>query len=192
MQSFTYKHRVTVLGCICADGKSYCLCLVLKGQRESVPNFNGKPTKVGEIMNGAWIVLYRPELASIDTTQFFDWAKLFTKKIREHISTEYWLVMFYDGLREHISLQVVKLFLDAKIVIMALPAHTSHRLQPLDVSVFGSLKHFIRTYLSKRASEFLSHGIRHEHNLGDICAAIKYGHNASFTVQNINSAFKRT
>lgn len=59
------------------------------------------------------------------------------KKIREEISTEHWLVRFHDGIRAHITLQVIQIFLDAKIAIMELPAYTSHRLQELDMRLFN-------------------------------------------------------
>lgn len=142
-------------------------------------------------MNGDWLVLYRPELESIDKFLSYDLAKTFKNVFREDVDRDHWLFMFYDGLRAHITVQVVKLFLDAKIAIMALPAHTSHKLQPLDVSLFCSFNHFIRLCLHEWTSHFLLHGILHEHYLAEICAAIKYTHNASFTVPNIKSAFEK-
>ena len=50
------------------------------------------------------------------------------------------LILIYDGHLSHISLPLISKAIDQNIVILKLPSHTSHRLQPLDVAVFKGLK----------------------------------------------------
>jgi hypothetical protein len=55
-------------------------------------------------------------------------------------------LLILDGHSSHVTLDVVQ---RAKLIgldIFILPSHTSHRLQPLDVSVFHPFKCAFRTY----------------------------------------------
>ncbi|MCO5581537.1 hypothetical protein L7F22_035423 [Adiantum nelumboides] len=49
-------------------------------------------------------------------------------------------LLILDGHGSHVSLEVVERAHEAGINIVTLPAHASHKLQPLDVSMFKSLK----------------------------------------------------
>lgn len=59
-----------------------------------------------------------------------------------HASKENPLLLVMDNHVSHISLPIVQLAKDHGIEIVTLPPHCSHRLQPLDVSVFGPFKHY--------------------------------------------------
>ena len=85
---------------------------------------------------------------------------LFTRKVSGWIDGELYLawmkkvffkfcgsqrpvVLFVDGHASHVSLDVIDLARENDIILFCLPPHTTHALQPLDVSVFKSLKsHF--------------------------------------------------
>jgi len=45
-----------------------------------------------------------------------------------------------DGHRSHVDAEAVAIAEPNNVVILLLPAHTSHELQPLDKAVFKSLK----------------------------------------------------
>jgi hypothetical protein len=49
-------------------------------------------------------------------------------------------ILISDGFETHESLDVFKFCFENNIVLCRLPSHTSHKLQPCDVSVFGPLK----------------------------------------------------
>lgn len=66
---------------------------------------------------------------------FLDWFKELLKQVKERP-----LVLLLDGHRTHINLTVIKVARENNVSIIKLPSHTSHRLQPLDVSCFGPLK----------------------------------------------------
>ena len=50
------------------------------------------------------------------------------------------LLVMFDGHQSHKSLEVVELATQHQITLLTFPPHTSHRLQPLDVTFFGTLK----------------------------------------------------
>lgn len=65
--SFSYTDRVKVMGCVTANSKYHCPCIVLKGQRESRPHLDGMLTKILDILGDNWMVIYRKELGGMDS-----------------------------------------------------------------------------------------------------------------------------
>ncbi|XP_071941055.1 uncharacterized protein [Antedon mediterranea] len=58
-------------------------------------------------------------------------------------SVDHNILMILDNHKLHISIQCIDTAKENGVVLLTLPPHTSHRLQPLDVSWYGSFK---RTY----------------------------------------------
>ena len=48
--------------------------------------------------------------------------------------------LILDGHNAHMTLEVVRISMESGLDIVALPSHTSHALQPLDVSCFKPFK----------------------------------------------------
>ncbi|XP_046662227.1 uncharacterized protein LOC124370172 [Homalodisca vitripennis] len=61
------------------------------------------------------------------------------------------ILLLVDNHRTHITLEAINLCRDNHIVMVGFPPHTTHRLQPLDVSFFGSLK----TFYSQACDNFM-------------------------------------
>ena len=57
--------------------------------------------------------------------------------------------LFFDGHGSHLTYATVKAAMDDQIIMICLPPHTSHALQPLDVAVFKPLKDKWHTTLLK-------------------------------------------
>lgn len=74
---FKYKERITILGCVSADGHIHTPCIVVKGTGAVRPTVDGKSVNIEEFMGDNWIVMYRKQLASVDTEIFLEWAKIF-------------------------------------------------------------------------------------------------------------------
>ena len=55
-------------------------------------------------------------------------------------SPEHNILLNLDNHESHISLRAIDKAVSSGIVMLTIPPHTSHRLQPLDKSVFGPLK----------------------------------------------------
>jgi hypothetical protein len=62
------------------------------------------------------------------------------------ISTENMHLLILNGHYSHVTLDVVQEARAAGLDLLTLPSHTSHALQPLDVSVFKPFKTFFREY----------------------------------------------
>ena len=50
------------------------------------------------------------------------------------------ILLIYDGHQSHKTIELREAALEYGIELYCLPPHTSHRLQPLDVGVFGPLQ----------------------------------------------------
>lgn len=64
----------------------------------------------------------------------------FQRTFLKNIPKERPVVLIYDGHSSHTSIGLVEKAIQAGVVILKLPAHTSHLLQPMDLSVFKPLK----------------------------------------------------
>jgi len=60
------------------------------------------------------------------------------------------LFLILDGHTSHTSYEVIKAARDNNVELIRLPSHSTHMLQPLDLSVFGPLK----TYWSTLVKNF--------------------------------------
>lgn len=50
-----------------------------------------------------------------------------------------WRLLLFDGFEGHLTAEVIDFCLEHHIIVFCLPAHISHKTQPLDTSVFGPL-----------------------------------------------------
>lgn len=57
-----------------------------------------------------------------------------------HASKDMPILLILDGHTSHLTVDVLEMALENGITMISLPPHTSHRLQPLDVGVFGGFK----------------------------------------------------
>lgn len=63
-------------------------------------------------------------------------------------SVENKILLVMDNAECHMNIQVVEFAIEHGIVIVTLPPHTTDKLQPLDVSVFGPFKTYLRDLLN--------------------------------------------
>ena len=82
-------------------------------------------------------VYARSESRWIDSELFLLWMK---KVLLRHCSSQRPIIFFVDGHASHIMLNVFDLAQENDVILFCLLPHTTHALQPLDVSVFRSLK----------------------------------------------------
>ena len=79
----------------------------------------------------------RSESRWIDSELFLSWMK---KVFLRHCGSQRPIILFVDGHVSHNTLNVIDLARENDVILFCLPPHTTHALQPLDVSVFRSLK----------------------------------------------------
>ena len=58
-------------------------------------------------------------------------------------------ILINDGFSIHESLEILKYCFEQNIILCRLPSHTSHKIQPCDADVFGSLKTAYREQVEK-------------------------------------------
>ena len=77
----------------------------------------------------------------IDSDAFLQWLNHFIKSVKASPDNKHLLLL--DGHSSHTkNLKAIKLARDNGILMLSFPAHTTHRLQPLDVTFFKSLKNW--------------------------------------------------
>lgn len=74
---------------------------------------------------------------------WFNQFVIFTKNLQKPV------LLIYDGHGSHITYGTIKKAVDNNIIILCIPPHTSHALQPLDVGVFSPLKKVWKSILKK-------------------------------------------
>jgi len=94
-------------------------------------------------------------------------------------------LLVLDGHESHQSLEFQELCKENNIYTLCMPPHSSHLLQPLDVSCFSPLK---RAY-SREVESLIRHHINHITKL-EFLPAFKTAFDRAFTPANICSAFR--
>ncbi|XP_070184561.1 uncharacterized protein [Littorina saxatilis] len=110
--------------------------------------------------------------------------------IQKHIrcTVENKVLVILDNHVSHISVEAVDYCRDNGIVLLSLPPHCSHRLQPLDKTVFSPLK---RQYNAAITSWMYNNPGKRQ-TIHDVAGILGTAYNRAFTIQNITSGFKST
>ena len=69
---------------------------------------------------------------------FMEWLKYFTKHSK--CLPQHPVLLLMDNHASHVSISVIEEAKSRGIVLLTFPPHTSHKLQPLDRTVYGPLK----------------------------------------------------
>ena len=107
-----------------------------------------------------------------------------TKKLREKHTN---ILLTLDGFGAHCTFATLQLLRSHGIITIGLPAHTSHRLQVLDYTVFSPFKTEFRNGMNRRAL------IQTEHTRNDVylvCEMLKVAYYKYVTFRNIVAGFK--
>lgn len=110
--------------------------------------------------------------------------KWFNNVFLEHCDPQRPQMLIFYGHSSHESLAILMRAIEENILILALPPHTTHHLQPLDKSVSGLLN---KAY-NAACSEFLQDPLQ-SINKWTFPALITRAWNASLTEGNIKSGF---
>jgi hypothetical protein len=131
------KTNITVLATVNADGEALPPCVIFQGKREN--------PALRETAPKDWQV-YLTEKGWMTTEKFEAWmAEAFVPHIKQQREKfempQQTALLTLDGHVSHESLHTLEYAKANNIIILCLPAHATHILQPLDVSFFRSLKH---------------------------------------------------
>ena len=129
LTSDSTKTHYTVEACVSADGQFLPLLVVYKA-KTLMENWlmNGPPNCHYTTSKSGWM----------ETDTFFYWfSEIFVPKTREITGPK---LLFMYGHESHFSVKFFELARENDIHIICFPGHSSHKLQPLDVGVFKSVK----------------------------------------------------
>lgn len=119
----------------------------------------------------------------------FDWlVNLFDRETRDKAQRD-WRLLYLDGHGSHLTIQFLDWCQSNKILVAVYPPHATHRLQPLDVSLFAPLA----TYYSKGLDEHmrLSEGLTAV-TKRDFFGLFWPAWQKAFTEANISSGWSKT
>ena len=127
--------------CICADGNTITSLIIFKG----------------ESLSTAWIPQHIPEdwRFSCNTRGWtsnvhgLEWLRRCFEPATRYKAEGQTRVLICDGHDSHISAEFIAHCINNNIILLILPPHTSHLLQPLDVGVFGPLKKAVSARLDR-------------------------------------------
>ena len=135
------KEQYTVLSTISASGKNFPPFILYKGKNLYQEwMVNGPKNALYGVTENGWM----------ETRVFTEYFNHLVKWLKD---TPRPTVLIFDGHMSHISLETVQTALDSSIIILCLPAHCSHLLQPLDVGVFKQAKTTWRQILRDHYAE---------------------------------------
>ena len=114
----------------------------------------------------------------------------FTAFIRHFIkstkcSKEHPVLLILDNHDAHISIETVDLAKNNGVVMLTLPPHCSHKLQPLDRSVYGPFKAFY----NQAANAFMINHPGQPITIHNISQLIDHAYPLAFTPKNISAGF---
>lgn len=115
------------------------------------------------------------------------WLRKFHQDTKEKAGNRRRLLII-DGHSSHINMQFIYLADSFKILICILPPHTTQRLQPLDIGMFGPLQQAYSKHLDAFSSDGLGWVSMTKRMFWSV---FKQAWEDSFTKKNIQSAFKK-
>ena len=120
----------------------------------------------------------------IDSELFLLW---FKKLFLKFAVSERPLVLIVDGHKSHENIELIDCARKNNIILLCLPPHTTHALQPLDVSVFKSLK----SHFSKALRAWCFTKKDFVVTKRDFARVVKEPFESSFSITNIKSGFAK-
>ena len=125
------REYITVLGCGSASGERLPPYIVYKGKNLWTSWTKGGPAgTLYTVSDSGW--MERPN--------FLEWFKKQFIVAVSHLLETGPVILFMDGHASHINLTLIRLAREQGVVLLCLPSHTTHVLQPLDVGAFGPVK----------------------------------------------------
>lgn len=119
-------------------------------------------------------------------TLFLEWLDFFIEHVKP--SVEEPVLMVLDNHESHCSLAVIEKARTYGVKMLTFPPHTSHRLQPLDCTVFGSFK----LNYNKAVSDWMSVNPGKPVSIYEVAEMVGRAFPLAFTSKNILSGFAAT
>jgi hypothetical protein len=173
------REHVTVLICINSDGEYIPNLYIFKGKQR-------KDEYIRKCESGAVYAMQKK--AWMSGYIFYKWLDHFFRnlEVRGGISQIKRHLLILDGHGSHVTLDVILKPREHGLDLLTLPSHTSHPLQPLDISVFKPFKTAFRVYRDMWVTKHK--GMRTKKDT--LAKWISKSLHAALTPQNIRSGFR--
>ena len=96
------------------------------------------------------------------------------------------LLLILDGFGDHVQYRVLQLLRDHDTMFIGLSTHTSHVLQPLDVTVFGPFKSYMQKEIHRMAL------LKPKLDAFDVAQVLKISLSFVTTASNVSHGFRKT
>ncbi|KAL6161704.1 hypothetical protein ACJQWK_08924 [Exserohilum turcicum] len=171
------REWVTAIECVNASG--WCLppLVILSGKVHQSSWYNGLPPD--------WVIGVSDNGWTTDQLGV-EWVKHFNQHTAARTAGVYRLLIL-DGHSSHATPEFDQYCSENKIITLCMPPHTSHLLQPLDVSCFSPLKRAYGREIEKLARQ----GVYHIDKI-DFLAVYQQIRATVFTQKNIQAGFQAT
>ena len=114
---------------------------------------------------------------------FTELKKHFIKHVK--CSKDHPVILVFDNHDSHISIETIDLANDNGVTLLTLPPHCSHKLQPLDRSVYGLFK----TFYNQAANGFMVTHLGKSITIYDVAELVGQADGQALTPKNIRSGF---
>ena len=172
------REWVSLIECVSLHGRLLPSWVIFKGkvhQKAWYTNFTDGHIALSE--NG-WT----------DNELGLEWLKeCFHPETEKTQKGEYRLLIF-DGHASHITTEAIRFCIEKKIVLLCLPPHSTHILQPLDIGVFSPLATAYKNGVQARTRFGASYAI----DKVDFLEIYSHARKEAVTEENIRSAWKKS
>src|SRR5450432_3355951 len=135
------REWVSLIECISLDSQLLLPWVIFKGKRQNLAWMEMLEEGHVAISDNGWT----------DNELGLEWLKqCFELETRRQ--TDGYRLLIMDGHASHITTEAIRFCIASKIVILCLPSHTTHLLQPLDIGPFRPLAMAYRTGILERGS----------------------------------------
>jgi hypothetical protein len=166
----------TMVGAVSAAGGTIPPMMIFPRVNFKLHMIHGAPPgTIGAANPSGWI--------SVDL--FVVWLRHFINYTRCTKETPVLLIL--DNHSSHISIEAIEVARDNGVVMLTLPPHCSHKLQPLDVAVYGPLKRYFNDAVNSWHMENPGQAV----TIYNISSLLGKAFQRAMTITNITSGFRR-
>jgi hypothetical protein len=177
------REFVTCLACVSAVGKWIPPLLIYRGDSKELQD-----TWVQDVKPGDQCYFSISENGWSSVAMGMKWLQEVFEKHTKPTSPREHRLLLLDGHSSHVNMAFIRWADAHKIILLVLPPHTTHRLQPLDVGLFQPLS----TAYSQEVDALMTKGLGYvQMSKRFFYSMFKRAWEASFTVDNIVHAFAK-
>ena len=171
------KQWATLIECICADGSSIPPFLIVAGKTHLSSWYENSP------LPNTWAISVTENGWTTNEISL-EWLKHFHKSTKDQRAGRKRLLIL-DGHGSHRSIDFDLYCQQNNIITLCMPAHSSHRLQPLDIACFRPLKRAYGDTISNLMRASVTHITKEE-----FFPAFYIAHKAAINKSNILGGFR--